>query len=89
MRKPSHLFGAALGLCLISSAGHAQEAEDDEADAQLPDVEMLEFLGQFATDEGGWIDPDSLLSDEFGVLLDAAIENQPSTNESIAEPEND
>lgn len=51
----------------------AYAAEDNVApDAMRPDLELLEFLGSFATDEGEWIAPDSLLDNEFPAFLDAA-----------------
>lgn len=55
---------------LISST-HAAENEQDVTE---PDLEFLEFLGQFETDAGEWIDPDSLLAEEFTELLDASVE---------------
>jgi len=47
-----------------------------------PDLELLEFLGSFATDEGEWIDPSSLLEEEFSTLLDSVAESaQENTQE--------
>lgn len=59
----------------------------DTENAQ-PDLEFLEFLGQFETDDGQWIDPGSLLADEFEDLLDAA-ENSGGSNGSGASNDND
>ena len=39
---------------------HSHAAENLQNDA-APDLEFLEFLGQFETDSGEWIDPDSLI----------------------------
>ena len=37
--------------CLLSSNCLAEEEQT------IPDLEFLEFLGSFATDDGKWIDP--------------------------------
>ncbi|MFK7864768.1 MAG: hypothetical protein AB8B95_11145 [Pseudohongiellaceae bacterium] len=76
MPKKYTLHRALLGFCVACSATPLQAAEDASTDIEMPDLELLEFLGQFATDEGEWLDPDSLLSDEFGELLEDAIEQQ-------------
>lgn len=70
-------------VCLwgYSSTGMGAENEHiNQQDSALPDLEFLEFLGQFETDSGQWIDPNSLLSEEFGELLDAAS-NSNSNND--------
>lgn len=56
--------------CLLGFFTTAWGAENENAE-QLPDLEFLEFLGQFETDSGQWIDPGSLLTEEFGGLIDA------------------
>ncbi len=61
--------------CLLGFLSAAQAAENEHTNQQnpdLPDLEFLEFLGQFETDSGEWIDPGSLLTEEFGELLDAS-----------------
>jgi len=45
-------------------------------------MELLEFLGQFETDAGEWIDPDSLLAEEFTDLLDATTEADAASDSS-------
>lgn len=82
MQKPHTLSSALLGFCLLSAGAPLKAAEEDSAETEMPDLEMLEFLGQFATDEGEWLDPDSLLSDEFGLLLEDAIEQQQQESEN-------
>ena len=60
-------------------------AENEQNDT-APDLEFLEFLGQFETDAGEWIDPDSLLTEEFAELLDASTEantDSETENESV------
>jgi len=49
-------------------------AAENEQSEDAADLEFLEFLGQFETDAGEWIDPDSLLTEEFTELLDASTE---------------
>ncbi len=81
-----------LGLLLLGmlSAGYGAEQETDGVEGPvMPDLEFLEFLGQFETDEGEWIDPGSLLTKEFTDLLDAAIAAEPdSTDSGNARPGN-
>lgn len=49
--------------------GHAADAQEEaEADA-LPSLELLEFLGEFATDSGDWVSPGELMTPEFEQLL--------------------
>lgn len=58
---------------LLPTAMHAAENEAlDGSESTLPDLEFLEFLGQFETDNGEWIDPGSLLAEEFEDLLGVA-----------------
>lgn len=59
------------GFTLLSLAGSTLAAENTQ-EALLPPPELLEFLGSFATEEGEWINPDSLLETEFAALLDRA-----------------
>jgi hypothetical protein len=53
---------------MMSNTFAAENEEDTEQ--ELPDLGFLEFLGQFETDSGEWIDPASLLNKEFIELLD-------------------
>lgn len=48
-------------------------AENEQSEEEL-ELGFLEFLGQFETDSGEWIDPDSLLTVEFTELLEATTE---------------
>lgn len=54
-------------LMSASTCSMAQDAEIGE-----PDLELLEFLGSFETDDGEWIAPDSLLDSNFQQLLNMA-----------------
>ena len=65
-----------LAACLLGLIATTQGAENEtkaETEPQLPDLEFLEFLGQFETDEGEWIAPGSLMAEEFELLLEATI----------------
>jgi len=62
-------------------------AAENEQNGTAPDLEFLEFLGQFETDAGEWIDPDSLLTEEFTELLEATAEadsgdDSPNTDDA-------
>lgn len=76
-------------LCILSFWATIEAAEDevtveDETEAaQIPNIQLLEFLGQFETETGQWMDPESLISDEFELFLEAAeqSENSDSNNQ--------
>ncbi|MGY8786178.1 MAG: hypothetical protein ACKVIB_12330 [Pseudomonadales bacterium] len=55
-------------------------AAQDEQNESASDLEFLEFLGQFETDAGEWINPDSLLTEEFTELLEASTEANADDN---------
>ncbi len=65
--------------CISSLVPNVYGMENDQLET-MPDLEFLEFLGQFETDAGEWIEPDSLLTDEFSDLLEISVEG--NTNES-------
>ncbi len=71
-----------IGACILSLSASAQGAEDSENSqpSALPNLELLEFLGQFETDQGEWIAPNEFLIEEFETLLDAAVseDSEPS-----------
>ena len=62
-----------LALAFNSQAASAAE-NDSSADAVplIPDLELLEFLGSFQTEDGEYINPETMLGDEFLDLLDLA-----------------
>ncbi len=43
-----------------------------ESELLEPDLELLEFLGSFETDEGEWIPPENFLTEDFQELLNLA-----------------
>ena len=72
--------------CMTGALSSAVAAQNEQNEA-TPDLEFLEFLGQFETDAGEWIDPDSLLTEEFTELLEASTEadsddNSPNTDDA-------
>ena len=73
--------GLALFLTCISGLFSNAYAAEDEPGEVTPDLEFLEFLGQFETDAGEWVDPNSLLTEEFTELLDASAATE-SANDS-------
>ena len=67
-------------LGLISTVQGADNETDTSTEANLPDLEFLEFLGQFETDDGEWVAPGILMAEEFEVLLEAAIRAEQNEN---------
>jgi hypothetical protein len=75
----------------VSTSYGGQEEQNTTGNPDMPDLEFLEFLGQFETDEGEWIDPGSLMAEEFSDLLNAAvvIESNSSNDGSTGNNGND
>lgn len=72
-------------VCLVGlmSTAHGTGNEQVEQKAtNTPDLEFLEFLGQFETDAGEWIDPESLLTEEFDDLLVATTNIEVNSGNS-------
>ena len=68
--------------CLAGHMGAIQAAENEQA-LQLPDLELLEFLGSFQTDNGEWVEPESLLTVEFAELLNLAAEMDAAQEDNV------
>ena len=76
-------------LCTAASGaqdnGQDPDAEEEENNAaeqsplEVPDLEFIEFLGQFESDAGEWIAPGNLMMDEFDNFLEV-IGNQQDTD---------
>ncbi len=49
-------------------------AEEQSAEEDIQTMEFLEFLGEWETEEGEWIDPIELENEVFGKLIETAIE---------------
>ena len=79
--RPQFYARLALFLTCISGLFSSAYAAEDEPGEVTPDLEFLEFLGQFETDAGEWVDPNSLLTEEFTELLDASAATE-SANDS-------
>ncbi len=75
-------------LLVAGTASNAAGAEDEQA-LQVPDLELLEFLGSFQTDNGEWIEPESLLTGEFAELLNIAASLDAATGDSNANDDNE
>ena len=58
---------AASLVTLLSSAACCNVAAQQSVETDTPDIELLEFLGEWATADGEWLDPDAL---EDGGILD-------------------
>lgn len=58
---------------LICSTSSSFAEEQNNSDSS-PTMEFLEFLGEWETDEGDWIDPEDLGNDDIGKLIEVIIE---------------
>ena len=51
-------------------------AEDQTNNELMPSMAFLEFLGEWETEEGEWIDPMELEKEEIGILIESTIETK-------------
>ena len=51
-------------------------AEDRTSEETKPSIEFLEFLGEWETNEGEWIDPIELEDDELGKLIETSTTDE-------------
>ena len=59
----ARLWSTVLLLGLLSAPALAQEpgqVRENTEDTEMPSLELLEFLGDWETDDGEWIDPEEL-----------------------------
>lgn len=78
------LLPVVLMLLAGSGAKAADQSGSDAPAAAPPPLELLEFLGQWETDDGEWIDPQALEDPELASLLEAVMEG---VNEGLKESE--
>jgi hypothetical protein len=58
-----------VSLCFICLLGSTSLIFAEEQNDNMPSIEFLEFLGEWETDEGDWVDPATLESEEIGELI--------------------
>jgi hypothetical protein len=76
-----------LGLTLSSEA--AENETNGQSDNLVPDLELLEFLGSFQTEDGDYMDPGMMLNDEFVELLDLAARMDDAAGNTESNTEED
>ena len=67
-----------MGMLLITSTGYAEQTAEQEQ----PSLELLEFLGEWVTEEGEWLDPEQFEEDGFADMLHLTEQEQ---NDETAE----
>ena len=75
------LLGSALAPAQTASPAPEGPAAQQQEQEQGPSLELLEFLGQWETDDGEWIAPEDLADAQFGLLLDASLEIEPDESD--------
>ena len=65
--------GASLRLLLLAAA-MGSEAVIAQSEEALPDDALLEFLGEWETEQGEWIDPVELEDEAFAQLIETKLE---------------
>lgn len=76
MPGKARLWSVALLLGLLNAPALAQEpgqVREESENTEMPSLEFLEFLGDWETDDGEWIDPEEL---EQIALTDQEQENE-------------
>ena len=58
---------------LICSTSSAFAEEQNNSDS-VPSMAFLEYLGEWTSDDGDWIDPEDLDNDDIGKFIEAIIE---------------
>lgn len=66
-------------LCSISSL-YAEVLTDGEQQVSIPSIDFLEFLGEWETEQGEWIDPEVLENDEIEKLIEETNEIKANTD---------
>ncbi len=82
MKPVDGLVGFLIGMWLLTTPAQANPLEvvvQTGQTEEAPSIEFLEFLGEFETQEGDWIDPEELEQME---LADA----QPDSKEADDDP---
>lgn len=67
MRARPYIIGMVFISTILVSSGQAQQPEPGkpikrlhETEPEIPTIEFLEFLGEWETEDGRWIDPEEL-----------------------------
>lgn len=76
-----------LGVTLNSQA--AENETNGPPESLVPDLELLEFLGSFQTEDGEYMDPSIMLSEEFVELLDLAARMDDAVGNTASNAEDE
>ncbi len=58
MRGEPLALALLLSLCAVTAQAEPPETQDPAAEeTELPSMDFLEFLGEWETEDGGWVDP--------------------------------
>ena len=58
------------------SSLYAEELTNDEQQATIPSMDFLEFLGEWETEQGEWLDLEILEDNEIEKNLETNIDNE-------------
>lgn len=78
-----------LGLCMLGWPGAAAGASTSD---EAPDVELLEFLSEWQSDEGAWIDPfevESMSAEQGREGVKPSDQNETDRSESAESKSSD
>lgn len=54
----------------------AEERIDDAQQTTMPSIDFLEFLGEWETEQGEWLDLETLEDNEIGKILETNTDNE-------------
>ncbi|MES3007721.1 MAG: hypothetical protein V4751_08115 [Pseudomonadota bacterium] len=80
--KPEVVFTALWLLIAPVCQGAVPEVDDETAATEMPALDLLEFLGQWETDDGEWIAPADLENPELVELLESVVQAE-ATNDVV------
>lgn len=67
-------YRASTCLCILIYSTSPSFSEEKNNSDSLPSMEFLEFLGEWETDEGEWVDPEYLDNEAIGKLIEVMKE---------------
>jgi len=68
--------------CFAQDAGNNA---DSAPGIESPSVELLEFLGQWETRHGDWLNPNIFADNDFGAILEGAANSGSNTDNDISD----
>lgn len=69
-------YTASTCFMLLSFSMPTLFAGEQNANEEIPSIEFLEFIGEWETEQGEWIDPVEFENEEVDSLIDTSLESE-------------